>query len=338
MNPKVAHRSEAPDVGFMTHSEQVIGVEFNGLPVAISLRILWYHEVINLINPGERLVVTYSPLTGAARAFDPTGVAGDTLRVSNYVLGSGLVMEDGSGTLYPQLTAATCGPQDGAQLKVVPYEMMAFGAWLQIFPDTWIVSRNTGYDFLYTLYPYGNRYTVTSNPFTQYPLAAPIDRRLLPKQVVIGVPHGKGGVAFPVDRFRGLAQEEHGDDQQVLVWAANGVAGTEPVVAFWNSIARNARVYRAAAGGRPLTFQVVDGERRDVETGSLWNFAGRAVAGPLDGQELEPHPAAYHAFWFAWSEFHPDTRIWSETMPPNLRMAQELDREPYVWNGLAVMR
>ena len=28
---------------------------------------------------------------------------------------------------------------------------------------------------------------------------------------------------------------------------------------------------------------------------------------PMDGVEL----AAHEAFWFAWSQFHPDTELWS---------------------------
>ena len=97
----------------------------------------------------------------------------------------------------------------------------------------------------------------------------------------------------------------------VFVWAANADVGGEPVVAFWNSLAGSALIYRASVGGQDLTFEVVDGTRRDVETGSIWDFSGFAVSGPMAGTQLAPHADAYHAFWFAWAAVQPDTNVWA---------------------------
>ncbi len=314
-NPRLAKRLRAPDVGYVSYSDQVIGLEFGGQQIAIPLKLLWYHEVINLSVPGERLTVTYSPLTGSVGVFSPPPGGEDDLAVSNYVLNNSLVMEDGSGTLYPQLAqSATCGPGDGTRLARVPYELMTFVSWISIFKDTWVVSRVTGYDFLYTLYPYGS-YRNRHNSFVNYPTAHPIDRRRPPKEWVLGVPAGTGGMAFPLSLLARAAAEDQGGLGRIYVWAASAFAGGEPIVAFWNSMAYNARIYRAVAGGRTLTFEVVDGQRRDVETGSVWNFAGEAVSGPLDGEQLPPHPDARHAYWFAWADFHPDTDLWS---PPDM--------------------
>ena len=43
-------------------------------------------------------------------------------------------------------------------------------------------------------------------------------------------------------------------------------------------------------------------------TGSAWNFAGRATAGPLAGQELEPVQVTKD-FWFDWRNYHPETTL-----------------------------
>lgn len=322
-NPEVATRLIAPHVGYVNRGDLVIGLEFNGQPLAIPLKLLWYHEVLNLqadVDPtvpnatGERLTITYSPLTGSVRVFDPAATETPDFAVSNYVLDNNLVMDDGSGTLYPQLTrSATCGPQDGVNLKRVPYELMVYGAWLQVFQDTWIATRVTGHDFLYTLYPYGN-YRDPDNASLFYPTSAPIDLRRKPKERVVGVPSGTGGYAFAISDLREVAAQDQ-EGQNFTVWAASARVGGEPVVAFWNSVAQSARIYHARANGRSLTFEVVEGRRQDVETGSVWNFAGEAVAGPLDGERLEPHPEAYHAFWFAWAAFQPDTELWEPPVP-----------------------
>lgn len=322
-NPDVATRLIAPQVGYINRGDLVIGLQFNDQPLAIPLKLLWYHEVLNLqadsdpADPSpsrERLTITYSPLTGSVRVFDPAATETPDFEVSNYVLDNSLVMDDGSGTLYPQLTrSATCGPNDGSRLKRVPYELLVYGAWLQIFQDTWIATRVTGHDFLYTLYPYGN-YRDPDNASLFYPTSAPIDLRRRPKERVVGVPSGTGGVAFAISDLREVAARDQ-EGQNFTVWAASARAGGEPVVAFWNSVAQSARIYHARANGRALTFEVADGRRQDVETGSVWNFGGEAVAGPLEGEQLEAHAEAYHAFWFAWAAFQPDTEVWVAPIP-----------------------
>ena len=51
-----------------------------------------------------------------------------------------------------------------------------------------------------------------------------------------------------------------------------------------------------------------------IETGSLfagrvWQaVTGRAIDGPLAGVALQRLPSHY-SFWFAWSDFHPDTEL-----------------------------
>ena len=68
-----------------------------------------------------------------------------------------------------------------------------------------------------------------------------------------------------------------------------------------------------AADGTPVAFPVVDArlalagdaavERAGVE---LFDDAG-GLRARLDGDEV----AAHEAFWFAWSQFHPDTELWA---------------------------
>jgi hypothetical protein len=48
----------------------------------------------------------------------------------------------------------------------------------------------------------------------------------------------------------------------------------------------------------------------DRETGSVWSILGRAVSGPLEGEQLVPE-LAIDSFWFDWAAFHPETRIWA---------------------------
>jgi len=313
-NPKVALRG-TPDVGYINFSDLVIGVEFNNQPLAIPLKMLWWHEVADFEVAGQRLTATYSPLTGSSLVFDPAAAGAGEFFVSSYVLDSNLVMEDSTGTLWPQMaSSATCGPRDGVSLARVPFQQMSFGAWFSQHLDTWTVSSATGFPFLYTLYPYGD-YRDPNNAELRYPISGSIDPRRPPKERVIGVPSGTGGVAFSLSTLAQLARDDQVGQFPVWVWAANAQAGGEPVVAFWNSFVGGAAVYRSIANGQPLTFEVVDGTRRDVETGSVWDYSGTAVSGPLMGAELGGLPDAYVAFWFAWAQFQPDTDVWQPAVP-----------------------
>jgi len=70
-------------------------------------------------------------------------------------------------------------------------------------------------------------------------------------------------------------------------------------------------VARAAAKG--LTFDAATAEASglvDRETGSHWDAYGTCVSGPLKGSTLEAL-VLEPEYWFAWSEFHPDTAIFA---------------------------
>ena len=75
-----------------------------------------------------------------------------------------------------------------------------------------------------------------------------------------------------------------------------------------SSDAGTAAAFDPRVDGRALSFERRDGGFVDRETGSRWDIAGRAVAGDLAGERLEPvrHD---QRFWFALAAFVPDARI-----------------------------
>ena len=67
-------------------------------------------------------------------------------------------------------------------------------------------------------------------------------------------------------------------------------------------------VYKPFADGTRLTFAAEDGGIVDEQTGSTWNVLGKAIEGPLQGEQLAPIIHANH-FWFAWAAFNPHTTV-----------------------------
>ncbi|HCP23534.1 MAG: DUF3179 domain-containing protein [SAR202 cluster bacterium] len=92
-------------------------------------------------------------------------------------------------------------------------------------------------------------------------------------------------------------------------------AGSEVVVTF-EPLSESGAAFQRRLEDRTLTFEPSaprDGVAlmRDVETGSLWQvLTGQAVEGPLFGERLERLPSHY-SFWFAWSDFHPRSELYT---------------------------
>ena len=70
-----------------------------------------------------------------------------------------------------------------------------------------------------------------------------------------------------------------------------------------------------SASGKPVAFQrtkafvaLQKGEQITFENVRLELDAGGIRAINMDGSDLGSH----QAFWFAWSQFHPDTAVWPE--------------------------
>jgi Protein of unknown function (DUF3179) len=48
----------------------------------------------------------------------------------------------------------------------------------------------------------------------------------------------------------------------------------------------------------------------DKQTGSLWNFEGKAISGQMKGKQLTRLPFD-EGFWFEWIAFHPKSALYS---------------------------
>ena len=98
--------------------------------------------------------------------------------------------------------------------------------------------------------------------------------------------------------------------EPVTAWAVPGLASPldAGTVADGYSVGATG-VFDPRVDGRELTFEPADDEQfRDTETDSRWSLTGRAVAGPLAGEQLRSVPHL-DTFWFAWAASRPGTTI-----------------------------
>jgi uncharacterized protein DUF3179 len=296
-----------PSVGYLLPTDRVIGLRFANKTLAIPHNILWWHEIMNLDFPDAKIAVTYCPLTGTAMAFDRAPLGGAELGVSGLLFRNNQVMFDRSGveTLFPQIMGeGVCGLRKGTRLPRISVAEMTWEAWQEQFPQTQVVSGSTGFNRDYTRYPYGEYERIDEPPF----LPQQYDTSRQPKERIVGIEGPSGGfLAVPfleldaLGEF-GVVNLELDGIPLAIVWDRAGQSGTT-----FSRIPLDV----VTGGDDPLTFSVENGKIIDLETGSEWSLAGRAIDGPLGGASLRIHPASMIAFWFAWSAFHPNTEVWT---------------------------
>ncbi len=298
---------------YLDPDTRIIGVIAGGLAWAIPHNVLWHHEVVNLDTggtTGDKLAITYCPLTGSSVVFDRRSVGGATMGVSGLLFKNNLMLFDRrqpEESLWPQmLGAAGCGPRTGTELNRHRFVEMRWSEWVSLHPSTSVLAQDQGFDpvgFDYTSfgYPYGP-YRDVEAPFSN--AMPPMDRRRFAKERVLGVPStgADPGIAFPF----GALTEKDGSHQVVGFEYAG-----EAAIVLWSDDAQGGAAFRPATrSGVPVALRATSSGFQDDGTGSRWTLEGLAVSGPLEGEQLVSLDDSYTAFWFGWASFYPDTRLW----------------------------
>jgi hypothetical protein len=291
--------------------EPVILVRHGGQVRVYPLQILMYHEIVNDRIDGLALAVTFCPLCNASIVFDRR-VDGRVLDfgTTGRLRKSDMVMYDRqTESWWQQFTGeGIVGVFAGRRLTVYPSVIVSFGDVAESFSHAQVLSRDTGYRRSYGRNPYRGYDTIDDQPFLFFDA---VDPRLPAMERVVAVAHPGGHRLYPFRVF---------DTEPVI----NDTAGAEPIVVFSKpgtasaldaeTISRSRRirsasVFRRDLDGRTLSFALIDGAIRDLETDSRWNLFGRATAGQLRGRQLEAVDHGVY-FAFAWLAFDPDAEIY----------------------------
>ncbi|MCH7842021.1 MAG: DUF3179 domain-containing protein [Chloroflexi bacterium] len=220
-----------------------------------------------------------------------------TFGVSGKLIMNALVMYDHqSDTLWSQfLSRGVKGPLANRALEIVPAVQTTWEQWLNLHPDTLVLDKRGSYGSdTYEGYYRGGSAGIIGESNK--------DRRLPKKELVMGMVVSGFAKAYP---FSAISQQTVINDH---------FAG-EAVVITFEPTSESGAAFQRRLNGKTLTFepaQVRAGVAlmRDQETGSLWQvLTGQAVEGPLFGERLERLPSHY-SFWFAWSDFHPQTELY----------------------------
>jgi hypothetical protein len=207
-----------------------------------------------------------------------------------------MVMRHKDGTLFDCLTGrAFEGPRKGEQLAPLATVETDWGPWLRASPGT------VAYAMVARFQPQALPTLPLGESRATRPAADP---RLDGDERVFGLDLGGESRAWPLKSFGARA------DVRTLT-----IGGTRAVV-LWDGQTRTAAAFAAETEGKPepatLKLAADGGDPEspwvDRESGSRWSVAGRAVAGPRQGQALRWLPGVM-VKWYAWASSFPQTSL-----------------------------
>jgi hypothetical protein len=295
-SPKFTSVKEADKI--LEDSELVVGININGDIRAYPLQILVWHEIVNDNVGGVPVAITYCPLCFTNQVFNRTLEDGNVVEfgTSGKLYNSNLVMYDRtSDSLWSQaLAQGIVGKYAGVNLHRFPFDVANWKEWKELYPESKVLSRDTGSNRPYGADPYGDYYT---NSEVLFPISNQ-DERLGPKEIVIGLEDNGQYKAYKLQDV---------EDKKII----NDKINNKPIALF-SSFPFMVRTFDPVVDGQALQYKYNPQNSTfvDLQTGSEWNFEGIAVEGELRGKELIRLPYD-QGFWFEWVAFHPETELYS---------------------------
>jgi hypothetical protein len=281
---------------FMSDSDIIVGVEIHGEAKAYPLFILVWHEIVNDMIGDVPVSVTYCPLCYTSQVFERV-IDGQEVEfgTSGKLYNSNLLMYDRLTESYwsQTLGLAVTGDLSGYSLDLIPFDIITWGDWKALHPDTLVLTTDTGHIRSYATDPYGNYYT---EPQIMFPVEYR-DDRLPPKDVILGFHQDNVYKAF----------RQNDIESNIVI---NDSVGEIPVMLV-SLFSQNSRAFERTVEGEILDFAYADDKILDSQTNSEWNYDGLAVSGHYDGMQLK-RMAIEPGFWFAWVAFHPNTLVFGD--------------------------
>ena len=279
---------------FVADSDTVIGLEINGEAKAYPLFILVWHEIVNDDVGGVPVSVTYCPLCYTNQVFERI-IDGNVVEfgTSGKLYNSNLLMYDRYTESYwsQALGMAVKGELTGYQLNLIPFDVITWGDWKMLHPETLVLTTDTGHIRSYATDPYGNYYT---EPRIMFPVDNH-DDRLHPKEIILG---------FSQDGVYKAYKQNDVESKKII----NDSIDNNPIMLV-SLFSQNSRAFERTLNGEILEFEILDNKIIDTSTNSEWNYDGLSTSGMFEGEQLKRIPIE-PGFWFEWVAFHPDTLVY----------------------------
>jgi len=206
--------------------------------------------------------------------------------------------DEETGSWWQQVTGeAIQGPLKGQRLRPVFHDELTFALWKRERPEGRVLRPNEEIASAGKYAPSDWEERMAKVPVTT---SVALDKSLEPRTVVIGLTSNGVSKAYP---FEALAK------QTLILDDVGGV----PIFIVIGDDKRSVRAFERMVDGRKLEFFVKPNAASltlvDAETGSEWDFTGRATAGQSSGKQLQK-VAILNDYWFDWMTYNPRTLVY----------------------------
>lgn len=263
--------------------------------------ILDWHEIINDELDDNKIAVTYCPLTGTGIGWSRS-IAGEetTFGVSGLLYNTNLIPYDrGTDSNWCQISL-TCvnGSLQGEKIESFHLIETTFKTWKSMFPNSSVLSTNTGFTRNYGRYPYGAYRT--NNDLFLFPVS-PKDERLPAKERVLTVLNDENAKVYRFNQFENggdLLSDQYDDLDLIII----GDKDRNFMVAFKNDLNGSTHQFSYVSNGSgSVVFK--------DELGNQYDLFGKIVDGPNKGNILSP-VTSFMAYWFSIGAFYPAAKIY----------------------------
>lgn len=206
--------------------------------------------------------------------------------------------DEETGSWWQQVTGeAIQGPLKGQRLRRVFHDELTFGLWKREKPEGRVLRPDAEIARAGNYAPANWEERMANVPVTT---SFALDKSLEPRTLVIGLTVNGVSKAYPFDALV---------RQSLILDDLGGV----PIFIVIGDDKRSVRAFERVVDGRKLEFFVKPNAGSltlvDAETGSEWDFTGKAISGPLTGKQLKKVPVL-NDYWFDWQTYHPKTLVY----------------------------
>ncbi len=205
--------------------------------------------------------------------------------------------DEETGSWWQQVSGeAIQGALKGQKLENVEMDELSFGIWKRENPNGRVLRPDEKILAAQKYESVDWEKQVGKMPVR---IAGKTDNAFEPRTLVVGVELNGDAKVYPFSAI---------EKQSPIL----DVVGGEDIVVLLGEDKKSVRVFNREIDGKSLEFLMKPelAEIVDAETGSTWDFSGKAVSGELVGRQLQKINTLKD-FWFDWKTYHPNTRIYN---------------------------
>lgn len=300
-SPVFIYASDSKVANYMNDEDLIVGVKRSGEIKAYPFKILDWHEIVNDDLSGEKISISYCPLTGTAFAWE-SKVSNEFTEfgVSGLLYNTNLILYDRKSDSYWSQLKLECvnGEFINEKPKIVNLVETTWGEWKKLYPNSKILSNEQGFIRNYNNYPYG-RYK-EDHSFFLFPVVYfddSIVSSIESKQRVHAVLGEKNAKVFKFETFgNGKAVKTSFLTDKLLV-----VGDENKMHSYVLNSDQENLVFE-------YDFDNSNSYFKDNE-GNKWNVFGEAVEGVRKGEVLKP-TVSLMSYWFAIPAFYKGVEIY----------------------------